>query len=228
MPGTTRGVRVEIEYPRQVLPQLARKQGPGYYSCVSLEPATKPDWDRLDAVAVSQEGYFTTAQAAEAGYSSQLLAEQIPARRIERSWLVGIYRLVDFPAGDHEDLVVDWLWSERAGVFSHQTALARHELSDVLPVRTYMTLPAEWRDRGLQVPREIVVHHDDVPLADRVWFGPVPITSPRRTLEDCARGQLSPDLLRHAARQALRRGLVVLEQLPEVKKALAPFGGIVG
>jgi predicted transcriptional regulator of viral defense system len=195
---------------------------------VSLEPATKPDWDRLHAVAVSQEGYFTTAQAADAGYSSQLLSEQIPAGRIERCWRLGIYRFVDFPAGDHEDLIVEWLWSERAGVFSHQTALARYDLSDVLPARTYMTLPAEWRDRGLLVSGEIVVHYDDVPLDDRVWFGPVPITSPRRTLEDCARGHLSPDLLRQAARQALSRGLVVLEQLPEVEKALAPFGGIVG
>ena len=42
----------------------------------------------------------------------------------------------------------------------------------------------------------------------------------------CARAQLSPDLLRQAARQAPRRGLVVLGQLPEVEKALAPFGGI--
>lgn len=195
---------------------------------MSLEPATKPDWGRLHTVAVSQEGYFTTEQAADAGYSSQLLSEEILATRIERCWRHRVYRLVDFPAGDHEDLVVEWLWSERAGVFSHQTALARHELSDVLPARIYMTLPAEWRDRGLQVPRDIVVHHDDVPLDDRVWLGPVPITSPRRTLEDCARGQLSPDLLRQAARQALRRGLVVLGQIPEVEKALAPFGGIMG
>jgi hypothetical protein len=228
MPGTTRGVRVEIECPATSRAQLARKQAPGYSSCVSLEPATEPHWDRLQAVAVSQEGYFTTEQAAHAGYSSQLLSEQIPAGRIERCWRLGVYRLVDFPAGDHEDLVVEWLWFERAGVFSHQTALARHELSDILPARTYMTLPVAWCDRGLQVPREIVVYYDDVPLDDRVWFGPVPITAPRRTLEDCARGQLSPDLLRQAARQALRRGLVVLEQLPEVAKALAPFGGIMG
>ena len=26
-----------------------------------------------------------------------------------------------------------WLWSEQAGVFSHQTALALHDLSDILP-----------------------------------------------------------------------------------------------
>jgi len=34
----------------------------------------------------------------------------------------GIHRLVYFPAGQHEDLVALWLWSEQAGVFSHDTA----------------------------------------------------------------------------------------------------------
>lgn len=192
---------------------------------MSAEIVTKPDWDRLYEAAAAQDGYFTTQQAASAGYSSQLLLKHIRAGRIERSRR-GIYRLVHFPAGEHEELAVVWLWSERAGVFSHQTALALHGLSDVLPAHIHVTLPAEWRARRLRVPRGVVVHHDDVAAEDRAWFGPVPITSPRRTLADCAREQLSPELLRQAARQALRRGLVVDTQLTEVEKALAPFGGI--
>ena len=99
----------------------------------------------------------------------------------------------------------------------------------LVPIQREFRAHESWRwHRGLLIPGDLVVHHDDVPVDDRVWFGPVPITSPRRTLEDCARGHLSPDLLCQAARQALRRGLVVLEHLPEVEKALAPFGGIVG
>ena len=31
------------------------------------------------------------------------------------------------------------------GVFSHDTALALHELSDALPARAHLTLPASWR-----------------------------------------------------------------------------------
>ena len=34
----------------------------------------------------------------------------------------------------------------------------------------------------------------------RVWIGPVPVTAPLRTLEDCATAHLQPDLLRDAAR----------------------------
>jgi hypothetical protein len=54
----------------------------------------------------------------------------------------------------------------------------------------------------------------------------VPITSPRRTLTDCAKDQISPDLLRQAAQQALRRGLVTKPDLRDVETALQPFGGL--
>ncbi len=35
-------------------------------------PPDHPDWDRLYEAAAAQEGFFTTRQAADAGYSSQL------------------------------------------------------------------------------------------------------------------------------------------------------------
>src|SRR5687768_2373690 len=92
----------------------------------------QPDWNRLYETAVGQEGLFTSLQAADAGYSAQLLVHHVRSGRVLRVRR-GIYRIVHFPAGEHEELVAAWLWSERAGVFSHQTALALHELSDVLP-----------------------------------------------------------------------------------------------
>jgi predicted transcriptional regulator of viral defense system len=185
----------------------------------------KPSWDRLYAAASAQDGYFTTQQAAEAGYSSQLLLKHMHAGRVARNRR-GVYRFVHFPASDHEELAVVWLWSEREGVFSHQTALALHGLSDVLPGQIHLTLPAEWRRRRFRVPEGVVLHHAGVPPEDRVWFGAVPVTSPRRTLRDCATEAVSPELLRQAARQAIRRGLVVNGELPEVEKALRPFGGV--
>jgi predicted transcriptional regulator of viral defense system len=188
-------------------------------------PPDRPDWDRLYEIASGQDAYFTTQQAAEAGYSPQLLQKHIRAGRIARTRR-GIYRLVHFPAGDHEELAIVWLWSERAGVFSHQTALALHGLSDVLPGHIHLTLPVAWRQRRFRVPRDVVLDHADLPPEDRVWFGSVPVTSPRRTLDDCARESVSPELLRHAAQQAMRRGLVVRGDLSEVEKALAPFGGV--
>jgi predicted transcriptional regulator of viral defense system len=187
--------------------------------------ATKPSWDRLFETASAQEGYFTTRQAAEAGYSSQLLLKHLRAGRVARAQR-GIYRLVHYPVGEHEDLVTAWLWSECAGVISHQTALALHDLSDALPAQVHLTLPAAWRKRRFRVPAGVVLHHADVPREDRTWFGAVPATSAQRSLNDCAREGMSPDLLRQAARQAVRRGLVARTELGDVDEALTPFGGL--
>jgi predicted transcriptional regulator of viral defense system len=188
-------------------------------------PGQIPNWDLLYETASAQEGYFTTKQAAGAGYSTHLLFKHIRAGRVMRIRR-GIYRLVHFPAGDHEELVILWLWSELAGVFSHQTALALHGLSDVLPANVHLTLPRTWHTRRLRVPNGVVLHHADVPPNERTWFESVPTTTPRRTLNDCAREALPPDLLSQAARQAIRRGLVTKAEVEEVEKALRPFGGL--
>lgn len=186
---------------------------------------TSPNWDHLFETAVAQDGLFTTQQAAEAGYSPQLLAHHLGSGRMIRVRR-GVYRLVHFPAGDHEELVVVWLWSEHKGVFSHQTALALHDLSDVLPSQIHVTLPQPWKKRRLRVPEGVVLHYGDVGDGERRWFGAVPATDPARTLEDCAREHLSPDLLRDAALDALHRGIVTRGQLGAVAEALEPFGGL--
>ena len=174
---------------------------------------------------MSQAGHFTAQQAAEAGYSPQLLVHHVGGGRVARVRR-GIYRLVHFPADQHEDLAVTWLWSERAGVISHQTALALHELSDVLPAHVHLTLPSAWRQRRFRVLPGVVLHHADVAPEDRTWFGAVPVTTPRRSLNDCARDGLAPELLRAAAQQALRRGLVKDGELHDVETALKRFGGL--
>lgn len=187
--------------------------------------AAGPDWDLLFETAAAQSGLFTTQQAVDAGYSHQLLVHHVRSGRVVRVRR-GIYRLVHFPASEHEELVVAWLWSERTGVVSHQTALALHGLSDALPAHVHLTLPSAWQRRRFRLPADVVLHHADVPPDDRSWFGAVPTTNPRRTLNDCARAGLSPELLRQAAQQALRRGLVTKPQLGDVEDALIPFGGL--
>jgi len=182
----------------------------------------KPDWNLLYETASAQEGYFTTRQGAEVGYSSQLLLKHMRAGRVERTRR-GIYRLVHFPAGEHEELVIAWLWSERTGIISHQTALALHGLSDILPAQVHLTLPLAWRQRRFRVPDGWVLHHADVPPEDRTWHGAVPTTNPRRTLNHCARENLSPDLLQQATKQAIRRGLVTREELGLVEETLLSF-----
>jgi predicted transcriptional regulator of viral defense system len=174
-----------------------------------LTPTNKrsPDWDSLFAVAQGQDGYFTTAQAVQSGYSRPLLHKHLASGKMVRARR-GIYRLVHFPASDHEDLVVLWLWSEQAGVFSHESALALHDLSDVLPGKAHLTLPATWRRRRLRVPSGLVLHFADVGDADRTSFGAVPVTGPLRTLSDCIEADVAPSLVHQAILQARRRGMI--------------------
>ena len=170
-----------------------------------VEPA--PNWDYLFEFAVGQEGHFTTKQAAEAGYSPQLLLKYLKNGRIMRVRR-GVYRIVHFPAGEHEDLATIWLWSEKEGVFSHETALMLHNLSDVLPRKVNLTLPIEWAKRRLRIPKGVVLEHGTVPQSERVAIGAVPVTNVRRTLLDCVDAHVSPEFIDNAVRQARARGLI--------------------
>lgn len=185
-------------------------------------PPEAPDWDALFDVAQAQAGYFTTKQAARAGYSPQLLAHYLD-HRIERVRR-GIYRLVHFPASDHEYLVVLWLWSEQEGVFSHETPLALHDLSDILPSRVHLTLPARWRRRRLRVPTGLVLHFADIGDGDRSSFDAVPVTGAPRTLTDCIETHVEPRLVEQAIRQAGRRGLISATDETRLRSKLLGVG----
>ena len=147
-----------------------------------------------------------TAQAANVGYSPQLLAKYLRNERIVRVRR-GVYRLVHYPPGDNENLVVIWLWSGRIGVFSHETALALHQLSDVLPAKVHLTLPSIWKSRRLRAPSTTVLHFSDLADGERAWAGAVRVTSARQTVIDCAADYVSPETVRQAIEEGLRRGL---------------------
>lgn len=166
-----------------------------------------PDWDRLYRQAESQAGHFTLSQAEACGYSSQHLQKHLTAGRISRICR-SIYRLTHFPPTEHEELVVLWLWSSRDGVFSHETSLALHDLSDALPARVHMTLPESWRARRVRIPDGLVLHYEDLPDASRDWFELVPVTTPKQVLSECIEARVSPELIGQAIRQARQRGLI--------------------
>ena len=189
----------------------------------ALEGRDGPRWGQLYETAAAQEGHFTTAQAEEAGYYPQLLAKYLKNGRIVRDRR-GVYRLVHFPPGDHEDLVVVWLWSDRAGVFSHETALALHQLSDAMPARTHLTLPVSWKSRRVQVPAGVVLHFADLDDAERAWAGAVQLTTPARTVVDCAASGVSPGLVKQAIDEGLHRGLFTEPMVELAREYLRSFG----
>jgi len=178
----------------------------------SMPPVRTSAWRSLFRLAAKQEGLFSARQATSVGCSPQLLAKYLASGRIERVQRA-LYRIVDFPAAEHEGLVAVWLWSRNEGVFSHETALFLHDLSDALPVRAHITLPAAWKTRGLQIPDGVAAHYDKVSEADRAWVGPLPVTSVRRTLADCLQSSVAPELVAQASAQAAERGLITSEEV---------------
>ena len=93
--------------------------------------------DALFGIAEEQQGYFTAKQATDAGNRLGTQAHHVKSGNwvhVER----GIYRLAGFPHSPEEQLVIYALWSrnrvgEPEGIYSNQTALSVHELSDVNP-----------------------------------------------------------------------------------------------
>jgi predicted transcriptional regulator of viral defense system len=165
-----------------------------------------PDWNALYERAASQAGYFTAKQAAEVGYSLQLIQYYVHAGTFER-WGRGILRLVQFPPTDHEELVPAWLWSDGVGVFGLDSALALHGLSDALPSKQHLLLPAAWSKRRLRAPVGVILSFADVPDDERAWFGPVPATTPLRTVRDCIAHHVNPELVEQAIVDGVRRRL---------------------
>jgi predicted transcriptional regulator of viral defense system len=186
--------------------------------------SSRPEWDTLLELANSQAGYFTTAQARDFGFSPELLIHHRKRGRLERVRR-GIYRVRHLPPQEGEQLVELWLWSGREGVYSHGTALALYDLSDILPSSLEMTVPASWRRRRLRVPDLLRLHYADVPPAERGWVGFVPVTSPLRALGDCVASSLSKDMIRQAVEQGIAQGRFAESEVADV---IAWLGGRLG
>ena len=178
---------------------------PVIYS-VNMSEEKKPNWASLYALAAPQNGYFRNVHAAAAGFSKQLLHKHVLSGRIQHARR-GVYRLAHFPPGDQDELIELWLWSEELGVFSHETALAQHQLSDALPSRVHLTVPRSWIRRSA-IPPLVVLHYANVPETDRTWVGHVPVTTVGRTLRDAFDAGVDPNLIAQAIAEGTARKLV--------------------
>jgi predicted transcriptional regulator of viral defense system len=163
---------------------------------------------RLLAIAARQSGYFTAAQALEAGYSYP--AQRYHAKR--GNWLRvdrGIYRFPEWPTGPRDDLVRWSLWSRGRAVVSHETALSVHELGDVDPARVHLTAPPNFRQKNPGV----VIHRADLAPRDVQEHEGFRVTRPLRSLLDVAAGELDLDQLGQAIAEALARGMTTRRAL---------------
>src|SRR6202051_2567508 len=124
---------------------------------------------RLYKIVEGQQGFFTTKQAKAAGFAENTHPYHVHAGNWVREHR-RIYRLASFPQGERPDLMLWSLWSRNReevaqGVYSHQTALSLHDLSDVMPAKLHMTVPKSFR-RNSEIPRVLVLHFADLPQSD--------------------------------------------------------------
>lgn len=162
----------------------------------------------LARIAAQQAGHFTAAQALEAGYSYQV--QWYHVRRGE--WLRvdrGIYRLPDWPASQHEDLVRWTLWSRGRATVSHETALAVHELGDLMPARVHLTVPPNFQMRAPPV----VIHKAALAPFDVEQFEGFSVTTPMRSILDAAAAGMEVDHLARTVRDALEHGLLTADSI---------------
>jgi predicted transcriptional regulator of viral defense system len=127
-----------------------------------------------------------------------------------------LFRLGRYPEGKDEDLVRLYLWSrdregEPQAIFSHETALRLHCLSDLMQEKVHLSVPKGFRKRP---PRGVVLHKTDLPEADSEDWDGFRATTPLRTILDVARScEVSPEHLESAVREAVARGLVRRKRL---------------
>ncbi len=168
--------------------------------------------DRLYAVAFGQQGFFTTKQALSVGYAARTHCYHVGTG----AWIrehCGIYRLARFPVSPEGQYVLWSLWSRNRqeqpqGVFSHQTALSIHELSDLNPAKLHLTVPLKFR-RNSTLPSILRLHWADLPDDDIEQRQGFRLVHPLRAIADLLRdGSESNDHLRQALRQAMSRGLI--------------------
>jgi predicted transcriptional regulator of viral defense system len=178
--------------------------------------------DALFEITEGQQGYFTAKQAADAGYQLGSQAHHAKSGnwvRVER----GIYRLARFPQSSEEQLVIYTLWSrnragEPEGVYSHQTALSIHELSDANPSRLHMTVPTMFR-RSAKVPKLLVLHRASLHEKDIEQRQGFAVTRPLRTIADLVAAEsVSRDIVKQALVEGRQRGLITIREVVELQR----------
>ena len=176
----------------------------------------KESFRTLFVVAEQQQGLFTAKQAKTAGYSDEAQVYQVRSG----NWIRmarGAYRLADYPATERPDLVLWSLWSRGVddvpqGVYSHQTALSVHGLTDLMPAKLHMTVPKKFRRRSA-IPAILVLHVSDLPEEDVQEMDGFRVTRPLRAIIDLLESHdVHPEVLRGGLREGLRNGLITVAQ----------------
>ncbi len=174
---------------------------------------------KIFEVADRQQGYFTARQAQECGIPRSHFHRKLQSGEWIKD-MRGIYHLAQYPLADRPELVLWTLWSrdkkdQPRGVWSHETALDIHDLSDIMPAKMHMTVPPGFR-KNTEIPKVLKLHVATLTKTDIETHQGYQVTTPLRTLLDVIEaGTVAQDQVRQAIREGLRRGILSLRDVNE-------------
>lgn len=170
----------------------------------------------LFATASEQHGYFTSSQARKCGLTWDMLSDGSKSGRYVRHRR-GLYRLRDYPSFPREEVVAAWLAvGKDVAVVSHESALDLHELSDVIPNATHLTVPRSMRNLPKLPGVRIHTTTRAFEPGDVVTREGMRVTSVERTIADAADWGTGPEQIEMAVRQAIRRAMTSRKWLEAV------------
>jgi predicted transcriptional regulator of viral defense system len=181
-----------------------------------MPETSNTNFEKLFEIADSQGGLFTSQQAEEAGFSRRMQTYHVQTGDWKREWR-GVYRLNFYPQQLSTDLMVWYLWScnregKPQGVYSYDTALELHNLSNWTSNRLHMTVPSGFKRRV--IPKSLRLHTQDLRHFEITTVTKVQATTPVRTILDLLKAKTIPHHhLMEAWQEARSRGLIVASDL---------------
>ncbi len=175
---------------------------------------------RLARLSESQYGAFSRRQALQAGFTPDM----IDGRLANRYWIRmyrGVYRLAGVPISNETLVMAAVLAAGRTACASHLTAGALLWKLDGLSAPGIELSVGDRRDLAID---GVVVHRPRTLFTtDRTKIGPIPVTTPSRTIIDVA-SLVDERTLEVALDDALRRRLIRRRSLANRIGATPPHG----
>lgn len=168
----------------------------------------RTDLPGLEALALNQGGYFDRGDALARGLKDDLIHHHVASGRFERVF-PGVYRLRTAPIHPNDQYLQAWVWTNYRGAISHESALAVHDLSDVIPNRVHVTVPGRFH----RTTAPVIVHLSGLPEDEVETRDGFRVTTPARSIIDAAFGGTDPRQVQRAVREALDRAVATPEEI---------------
>ncbi len=179
---------------------------------------------KLLQIAERQQGYFTSRQAEECGFLRANFQRKLRAGKWCKENIRGVYRLSYYPVTSRPELALWTLWSmdkqgNPQGIWSHETALEIHGISDVASPKLHMSVLKNFR-KNTKIPKNLCLHFvNEIPQAEIENRQGYRVTTPLRTLADIIQKgttqneQIEQAILDLTIQKSLIKGLATIQEM---------------